>query len=62
VTGTDGHGSLPLKNTAGEKLRRLIDLVMDYRQQQQDKLDKNPDLQVGDLTFVNLTELQVSCV
>lgn len=32
---------------------------MDYRKSQQDILDQNPDLVLGDVTTVNLTILQV---
>lgn len=59
VTGTAGHGSLTLINTAGEKMRRLIDRVMDYREQQVNKLSLNPSLTVGDITFVNMTMMGV---
>lgn len=33
---------------------------MDYRKSQEDILDQNPDLAVGDVTTVNLTILQVT--
>lgn len=58
IPGTEGHGSLLLKDTAGEKLRRFLDRLMDYRQSQVDILDQNPDLNLGDVTTVNLTILQ----
>lgn len=57
IPGSEGHGSLLLPNTAGEKLRRLIDLVMDFRQTSVDKLSSNPDLTIGDVTSANLTIL-----
>ncbi|XP_037028851.1 aminoacylase-1-like isoform X1 [Bradysia coprophila] len=53
--GTPGHGSLLHKNTAGEKIRVIIDRMMDFREQEVRKLDNNPDLTIGDVTTVNLT-------
>lgn len=56
--GTPGHGSLLLDNTAGEKIRFIIDRFMDFRAKEKEKL-KNPKLQLGDVTTVNLTQLKV---
>lgn len=56
--GTTGHGSLLLKNTAGEKLRRFLDRIMDYRDDQAKKLENNPELTIGDVTTVNLTMMK----
>ncbi|KAJ8866738.1 hypothetical protein PR048_032599 [Dryococelus australis] len=57
--GTPGHGSLLHPNTAGEKLRIIIDRFMDFRQKEKDKLAVNPDFTVGDVTTINLTMLKV---
>jgi hypothetical protein len=57
--GTPGHGSLLLPDTAGEKVRVIIDRFMDFREQEKNKLDSDPDLFVGDVTSVNLTQLKV---
>lgn len=54
-SGTTGHGSLLHKNTAGEKLRLIVDRMMDFREQQVRKLENNPDLTIGDVTTINLT-------
>lgn len=54
-SGTTGHGSLLHKNTAGQKLRYIIDQFMDLREEEVAKLDNNPELSVGDVTTVNLT-------
>lgn len=54
-SGTTGHGSLLHKNTAGQKLRYIIDQFMDMREEEVEKLDNNPELSVGDVTTVNLT-------
>lgn len=55
--GTPGHGSLLLDNTAGEKIRVIIDRFMDFRAKEKEKL-KNPKLQLGDVTTINLTQLR----
>lgn len=49
------HGSLLHKETAGEKVRLIIDRMMDFREQEVRKLENNPDLTVGDVTTINLT-------
>ncbi|PSN38838.1 Aminoacylase-1 [Blattella germanica] len=56
--GTPGHGSLLLEDTAGEKVRIIIDRFMDFREQEKKKLQSNPNLTVGDVTTVNLTQLK----
>ncbi|XP_034185226.1 aminoacylase-1 [Osmia lignaria lignaria] len=55
--GTPGHGSLLMDNSAGEKIRTVIDRFMDFRAKEKEKL-KNPELQLGDVTSVNLTQLR----
>jgi hypothetical protein len=57
--GTTGHGSLLLPDTAGEKVRIIIEHFMDFREQEKKKLDSDPSLTVGDVTTVNLTQLKV---
>lgn len=57
-SGTTGHGSLLHENTAGEKIRHIIDRFMDYRAEQVEKLKNNPEFSVGDVTSVNLTILK----
>lgn len=56
--GTTGHGSLLLKNTAGQKARYLIDRMMDLREAESLKLENNPQMTIGDVTTVNLTMMQ----
>lgn len=56
--GTPGHGSILHESTAGEKIRIIIDRFMDFRAKEKDKL-KNPKIQLGDVTTVNLTQLKV---
>lgn len=55
--GTTGHGSLLLENTAGEKIRHILDRLMDFRDEQVKKLKNNPEFSIGDVTTVNLTIL-----
>ncbi|XP_074109751.1 aminoacylase-1 [Cotesia typhae] len=54
--GHPGHGSLLLPNTAGEKLRIIIDRFMDLRADQKAKLDTG-NYMPGDVMSVNLTKL-----
>ncbi|XP_033327279.2 aminoacylase-1 [Megalopta genalis] len=55
--GTPGHGSLLLDNTAGEKVRTIIDRFMDLRAKEKEKL-KDGKLKLGDVTTINLTQLK----
>lgn len=55
--GTPGHGSLILPNTAGEKLRYIIDMFMDLREQQKRILESDPKLTTGDVTTINMTQI-----
>jgi len=57
VTGQPGHGSQFIPDSAGERLRAVVDRFMDYRQTQKDKMEKN-NLPIGEVTTVNLTMLQ----
>jgi aminoacylase len=57
VTGQPGHGSQFIPDSVGEKLRKIIDSFMDYRQGQKEKLEKN-NLPIGEVTTVNLTMLE----
>ncbi|CAL4140059.1 unnamed protein product, partial [Meganyctiphanes norvegica] len=56
--GQPGHGSQFLPNTAGEKLQKVINLFMKFRDSEQQKLKDNPDLKLGDVTTCNLTMLK----
>jgi len=57
--GTTGHGSLLLPDTAGEKVRIIVERFMNFREQEKKKLDSDPSLTIGDVTTVNLTQLKV---
>lgn len=55
VPGNPGHGSLLLKNTAGEKLQKLLNRFYEYRDTQVQKLKGNAELTIGDVTTINTT-------
>ncbi|CAH1636348.1 unnamed protein product [Spodoptera littoralis] len=55
--GKSGHGSLLLPDNSGEKLRYMVDKLMDLRAESKKKLADNPSLTIGDVTTVNLTML-----
>lgn len=59
--GTTGHGSLLHANTAGEKLWKVLDAVMDFRETQVEKLSKqsHPIFGHAEVTTINVTVLQV---
>lgn len=57
--GQPGHGSQFLPNTAGEKLQRIINSFLNFRNAEEQKLKDNPSLGLGDVTTVNLTLLEV---
>ena len=57
-TGKPGHGSLMPDDTAGEKFTKIINRFMDFRAKEKAKL-KDPSLKIGDVTSVNLTQVQV---
>lgn len=52
-TGQSGHGSAPLENTPGEKVRHILDRFMDYRSKELAKISTG--VAVGEVTNINLT-------
>ncbi|KAK5645352.1 hypothetical protein RI129_006652 [Pyrocoelia pectoralis] len=54
--GQSGHGSLLLENTAGEKVRHILDKVYDFRAEQKIKEDK--DKKTDHVTTINLTMIE----
>eukprot|EP00099_Drosophila_melanogaster_P013149 NP_001287478.1 uncharacterized protein Dmel_CG6726, isoform C [Drosophila melanogaster] len=58
ISGTAGHGSLLLPNTAGEKLNYVVGKMMEFRKSQVQKLADDSSLEIGDVTTVNLTQLR----
>lgn len=55
--GQPGHGSLLLENTAGEKINYILNKIYELRKHESDKLKNNPDLTIGDVLTLNLTEM-----
>uniref|UniRef100_A0A1I8NET2 N-acyl-aliphatic-L-amino acid amidohydrolase n=1 Tax=Musca domestica TaxID=7370 RepID=A0A1I8NET2_MUSDO len=58
INGQAGHGSLLLKNTVGEKANYILHKMMSMREQQVRRLENNPDLTIGDVTTINLTQVR----
>lgn len=59
INGTAGHGSLLLKNTAGEKLLFIMNKFFEFRRTESKRLNEsNGALTIGDVTTVNLTMLE----
>ena len=55
VPGNPGHGSRFIEGTAGEKVQKLINKVLGYRETMKKHFEANPKLTLGDVTTVNLT-------
>lgn len=56
--GNPGHGSRFIENTAAEKFRKVINKFLEFRAQEEKKLKGNACLRLGDVTTVNLTNVQ----
>jgi aminoacylase len=58
-TGNTGHGSRFIEKTAGEKLRKILDKTLDYREEQKKILESNCScMKLGDVTTLNLTRIE----
>ena len=57
--GQPGHGSQFLKNTAGEKINKVISKFLEFRSSEEDRLNNDPNLNLGDVTSVNITMVKV---
>ncbi|XP_069500110.1 aminoacylase-1 [Ambystoma mexicanum] len=55
--GSPGHGSRFIENTAAAKLFKVINSLMEFREQEKQRLESDPRLTLGDVTTVNLTKL-----
>uniref|UniRef100_A0A4W4E2P4 N-acyl-aliphatic-L-amino acid amidohydrolase n=1 Tax=Electrophorus electricus TaxID=8005 RepID=A0A4W4E2P4_ELEEL len=53
--GSPGHGSRFVENTAAEKLRRVINSFLDFREKEKHRLDMSECFTLGDVTTVNMT-------
>lgn len=57
INGSPGHGSLLLENTAGVKANHILKKLIEFRKSQQQKLKDNIELNIGDVTTINLTQI-----
>jgi len=53
--GSPGHGSRFLENTAAEKSQFIINKLLEFREQERQRLESDKSLTLGDVTSVNLT-------
>uniref|UniRef100_A0A8C2C2W2 N-acyl-aliphatic-L-amino acid amidohydrolase n=1 Tax=Cyprinus carpio TaxID=7962 RepID=A0A8C2C2W2_CYPCA len=53
--GSPGHGSRFVENTAAEKLRRVINSFLEFREKEKTRLNTNECFTLGDVTTVNMT-------
>ncbi|XP_062842738.1 aminoacylase-1-like isoform X2 [Trichomycterus rosablanca] len=53
--GSPGHGSRFVENTAAEKLRRVINSFLDFREKERQRLNTSECFTLGDVTTVNMT-------
>ncbi|XP_046582536.1 aminoacylase-1-like [Haliotis rubra] len=53
--GNPGHGSSFIQDSAAEKLTRILNIAMDFRNKQEQRLNSDPSLTIGDVTTLNLT-------
>ena len=56
--GSPGHGSRFIKNTAAEKLQKVMKSFLDFRQSEEERLKKSSCLLLGDVTSINMTMLE----
>mgnify|MGYP002388285196 CR=1 FL=1 len=61
LTGNTGHGSRLIENTAAEKAQFVLNEMLKYRTNEQQRLEQsqtsNQPLQLGNITTVNLTKM-----
>ena len=55
--GNPGHGSRFIKNTAAEKVQFLINKILGLREEYKKKYDEDPNLDLGEVTTINMTHL-----
>ncbi|XP_018606700.2 aminoacylase-1-like isoform X3 [Scleropages formosus] len=55
--GDPGHGSRFVENTAAEKLRRVINAFLDFRESERKRLNTGECFTLGDVTTVNMTKV-----
>lgn len=52
--GNPGHGSMFIEGTAAEKLQKIINNFLSWREVEKQKLADNPCLKLGDVTSINM--------
>ena len=57
--GQPGHGSQFIKDTAAEKVRKVINTFLTFRDEEEARLTSDPTLALGDVTTVNMTIMKV---
>ncbi|KHJ76308.1 peptidase dimerization domain protein [Oesophagostomum dentatum] len=57
-TGSPGHGSKFISNTAAEKLHKLISQTLAFREEQRQVLESDPSKTLGDVATLNLTIIE----
>jgi len=55
--GQTGHASILHENTAAEKIHKIINKLLGLREKEKARLKSNPELDIGDVTSVNMTML-----
>jgi aminoacylase len=58
--GKTGHASILHENTAAEKIHKVINKMLGFREKEKSRLLSNPDLDLGDVTSVNMTMFSVN--
>ncbi|XP_034022356.1 aminoacylase-1-like isoform X1 [Thalassophryne amazonica] len=53
--GSPGHGSRFVENTAAEKMRKVINSFLDFREKEKHRLNTSECFTLGDVTTVNMT-------
>ncbi|KAJ1349748.1 hypothetical protein KIN20_005391 [Parelaphostrongylus tenuis] len=56
-SGSPGHGSKFIENTAVEKLQSVINSVLSFRDQQRSLLRNDSSKRIGDVTTINITKI-----
>jgi len=59
--GNPGHGSRFIEDTAVEKVRKLLNLALDYRAVQKKRWENSPCMTLGDVTTVNVNIINGGC-
>lgn len=58
--GKTGHASIMFEDTAAQKIHHVMNKLLQIRTEQKQLLESNPDIELGEVTSVNMTMLGVS--